>query len=90
MICRRFLVSGFVQGVAFRAFAQSEARALALTGFVRNLEDGRVEAVACGPQETLRQFEVRLAHGPPRARVTGVLTEAWVSETGNSQTFVIL
>ncbi|MHB1529863.1 MAG: acylphosphatase [Acidiferrobacteraceae bacterium] len=90
MTCRRFLVSGFVQGVAFRVIAQSEARALALTGFVRNLEDGRVEAVACGSLAALKQFEAWLAHGPPHARVTGVLAETWVGQPGNSPTFEIL
>lgn len=56
---RRFLFFGRVQGVFFRAQARAAARALELTGWVRNLPDGSVEAHAEGEPEALREFERR-------------------------------
>ncbi len=72
MACRRFLVSGRVQGVFYRAGTQDRARRLGLTGWVRNLSDGRVELVACGDDAKLKQLEEWLWQGPPHARVEGV------------------
>lgn len=65
-------ISGRVQGVAFRFFAQHEARVLGLTGWVRNLYDGRVEVVAEGERERLEQFLAELKKGPRLARVEKV------------------
>ncbi|MEX2515546.1 MAG: acylphosphatase, partial [Gammaproteobacteria bacterium] len=62
-------VSGRVQGVAFRAATQAEARRLGLTGWVRNLHDGRVELQAFGTQEKLEELRAWLKHGPPMAHV---------------------
>ena len=73
--CRRFLVSGYVQGVFFRAAAESVARRLDLTGWVRNLPDGRVELVACGEETKLKELEQWLWQGPPRARVEQVTVQ---------------
>lgn len=70
--CRHFLVSGQVQGVFFRASTEAAARGLGLTGWVRNLRDGRVELVACGETASLEELERWLWQGPPRARVTRV------------------
>jgi acylphosphatase len=70
--CRRFVVSGLVQGVFFRASAQETARRLGLTGWVRNLADGNVELVACGAPATLDQLESWLWRGPAAARVEHV------------------
>lgn len=70
--CRHFLVSGYVQGVFFRAASESVARRLDLTGWVRNLPDGRVELVACGEKAKLEELEQWLRQGPPRARVEQV------------------
>jgi acylphosphatase len=72
--CRHFLVSGQVQGVFFRASAESTARRLGLTGWVRNLRDGRVELVACGEEVPLQELERWLWQGPPRARVEQVVS----------------
>lgn len=69
MLARRFLVSGRVQGVGFRYFAQDIARQEGLAGYVRNLSDGRVEAVAEGDAQSLTRFEARLRRGPSHARV---------------------
>ena len=70
-----FRVSGRVQGVFFRASAREIARELGLSGWIRNLADGRVEALASGSPEALDAFGRWLARGPDRARVTGVATE---------------
>jgi acylphosphatase len=70
--CRHYLVSGRVQGVFFRATTQDTARQLGLTGWVRNVADGRVELVACGEAEPLAALERWLWQGPPHASVESV------------------
>jgi acylphosphatase len=70
--CRRYVISGTVQGVFYRASAQTVARRLGLTGWVRNLADGRVEAIACGPQAKLAAFTRWLWQGPPEAIVSSI------------------
>lgn len=67
-----WLVAGQVQGVGFRYFVQRRATALGLTGWVRNLPDGRVEVLGQGPEPALEALEGELARGPQRAIVTGV------------------
>jgi acylphosphatase len=63
-------VHGLVQGVYFRSFVQQQARALGLTGYVRNLPDGvTVEVCAEGDREKLEKLSNRLKVGPPGARV---------------------
>ncbi|HSJ41006.1 MAG TPA: acylphosphatase, partial [Xanthobacteraceae bacterium] len=57
MTCVRFVVSGRVQGVFFRASTRDEALRLGLTGHARNLPDGTVEVVACGDDTALVQLE---------------------------------
>lgn len=69
---RHFVISGVVQGVSYRASAQQKARALDLTGWVRNLPDGRVEALAEGEADALDAFEGWLWEGPSHASVTMV------------------
>jgi acylphosphatase len=61
-----------VQGVGFRYFAQREAAGLGLTGYARNLDDGRVEVYAAGPEEKLSQLGGLLYRGPRWADVRGV------------------
>lgn len=68
-VARRFLISGRVQGVGFRYFAEAVARREGLHGWVRNLPDGRVEALAEGEAEAIERFERAIGHGPPGARV---------------------
>ena len=65
----RFLVSGKVQGVCFRANTQEQARRLGLRGYVRNLHDGRVEVLAVGDVQAVERLEQWLKHGPPSAHV---------------------
>lgn len=75
MICR-FVVAGVVQGVGYRWFAARHARALGLSGFARNLADGRVEVVAAGEDATaIARLEELLRAGPAHARVDGVERE---------------
>lgn len=69
---RHFLVSGRVQGVSFRAFTAKKATELGLSGWVRNLRDGRVEILVAGPAKELAQFEDVIALGPTLARVDGI------------------
>jgi acylphosphatase len=72
MTCRRCLVAGRVQGVWYRASTQRQALALGLSGYARNLPDGRVEVLACGDEDALRQLQDWLWQGPPAAEVTDV------------------
>ena len=69
MIARRFLVSGRVQGVGFRFFVTRTAARLGVTGWTRNLPDGRVEVMAQGDRETLEALKADLSIGPRTARV---------------------
>ena len=72
MAAYRYLVSGRVQGVGYRYFVMRAAEALAITGFVRNLVDGRVEVIAEGPEEILAELEQQLRQGPAFAAVSSV------------------
>jgi len=76
MATLRFLVSGRVQGVFYRASTRSEAVRLRLAGYARNLDDGRVEVIASGSEDALSALERWLWQGPPSARVESVTREA--------------
>ena len=69
---REWLVSGRVQGVAFRAATRREALVLGLDGLAENLPDGRVRVVAVGPAGALDALGAWLRDGPPAARVDGL------------------
>lgn len=69
---KRYLVSGMVQGVGFRYFAQRAAQRLGLTGYVRNLRDGRVEVLATGEEISLEALRTELERGPRMAAVSEV------------------
>ena len=77
-VARRFLISGRVQGVGFRFFARESAAAENLRGWVKNLPDGRVEALVEGDRESVDRFERKMRRGPASARVEDVA----VSEEG--------
>lgn len=64
-----------MQGVGFRYFAQDAARREGLHGYVTNLDDGSVEAVAEGEAESLDRFEAALRRGPSRSRVERVVVD---------------
>ena len=78
MSCYRYLISGRVQGVFYRASAQQQAASLGLRGWARNLVDGRVELLACGDQVDLEELEKWLQIGPEYAKVSNieVITES--------------
>lgn len=65
----RFYVSGLVQGVGYRYFAQHAARQFGVTGYVKNLSDGRVEVFAMGVEMQLRALREELKRGPLGAMV---------------------
>lgn len=68
-------ISGRVQGVYFRAHTRDEARKLGLTGWVKNLYDGRVESVFEGEDEDIQSMISWCRKGPPHAAVTDVSVE---------------
>jgi acylphosphatase len=74
MVCRRSFVSGRVQGVFYRATCVRKAESLGLTGYARNLSDGRVEVLACGEAAAVAQFIAWLWEGSPASKVTAVDT----------------
>lgn len=76
MICRRFVISGRVQGVWFRASTREQAEQLGLAGHAVNLPDGRVEVVACGSEAAVDALAAWLWRGPELASVTDVAVEA--------------
>lgn len=72
MACYRYIISGRVQGVFYRASAARQATRLGLRGWVRNLTDGRVELLACGEPAELAALEKWLEKGPELAKVTNI------------------
>jgi acylphosphatase len=82
-------ISGKVQGVYFRANTKREALKLGLKGFVRNLPDGRVEALFEGEEEALQKMIAWCHRGPSGARVERVEVE-WDEYRGEFEDFIIL
>jgi acylphosphatase len=72
VVRKRVLVSGLVQGVFFRDTCRKVAGQQGVAGWVRNLPDGRVEAVFEGPTESVERLVTWARSGPSEARVTGV------------------
>ena len=72
MECARFIVSGKVQGVFFRASAREQAQRLDISGHAKNLDDGTVEVVACGDAANIQALERWLQKGPAAAHVDRV------------------
>lgn len=72
IIRRRVLVSGRVQGVSFRAYTRSAARQLGVTGWVRNLSDGKVEALVEGKPEQVNSMMAWFRKGSPFSKVDRV------------------
>jgi acylphosphatase len=71
-IAKRFYVSGYVQGVGYRFFAQRAAGKFGVRGFVKNLRDGRVEVYAIGTERQLRDLRAELNRGPSGGTVDSV------------------
>jgi acylphosphatase len=74
-VCYRCVVAGRVQGVFFRATTRYEAQQRGLTGYAKNLPDGRVEVIACGEPAAVEELCAWLREGPADARVSGVACE---------------
>ena len=87
-VARRWLISGEVQGVGYRFFAQRAAARHQVTGYARNLADGRVEVHVEGSPEAVEGFKHDLAAGPAHARVEQ-LDELNLEPTGSYNSFRI-
>lgn len=81
-------IRGYVQGVFFRASTRDMANSVGLTGWVRNLPDGSVEAVFEGPKDLLKQAVKWCYKGPPGASITDI-DEKWLEYTGEFDRFDI-
>lgn len=88
MIARRFFISGEVQGVGYRYFAQRSSARHQVRGYVRNLPDGRVEVLAEGVANAVEAFKHDLTAGPTYSRVTTV-EEIVLDPSGQYSTFRI-
>jgi acylphosphatase len=86
---RRYFVSGNVQGVGFRYFTLRVAERLQLSGYARNLPDGRVEAYAIGTDEQLSKLRSVLERGPFGATVSEVKEEPAAIDSNYEEGFVI-
>jgi acylphosphatase len=87
-VARKYLISGQVQRVGFRFFAQRAAARHQVTGYVRNLADGRVEVLAEGTPANVEGFKHDLATGPVYSRVEQV-EELSIEPTGSYSSFRI-
>ncbi len=87
-VARKFLIKGEVQGVGYRFFAQRAAARHQVTGYVKNRDDGSVEAWAEGPADNVEAFKHDLATGPRFANVVQV-EEVNLDPTGEFSSFRI-
>ena len=86
---RRYFVSGIVQGVGFRYFTQRAAHKIGVSGYARNLPDGRVEVYAMGSEEQLDKLRGTLERGPISASVSGVVEEQAGADASYESGFVV-
>jgi acylphosphatase len=71
-IAKKFLITGRVQGVGYRYFAERWASQLGICGYVKNLWDGNVEVYAIGDAVALEELKRQLAEGPRSARIAAI------------------
>ncbi|MFH0864356.1 MAG: acylphosphatase [Candidatus Gottesmanbacteria bacterium] len=83
------LITGFVQGIGFRSFIRSQAKKLGLTGWVRNLHNGRVEILVQGEEEKIKKLIEACREGPSMAEVDD-LTIEWNEKNEIFDSFRIL
>ena len=88
MVRAHIFIEGRVQGVFYRSWTQRQAEKLGLTGWVKNLEDGRVEVVAEGEKENLSKLIEAVKKGPPLSKVEH-LDIIWEEATGEFGEFEI-
>ncbi|MGH9690627.1 MAG: acylphosphatase [Candidatus Acidiferrales bacterium] len=74
-VAKRYYVSGIVQGVGYRYFVQRVALRLGVTGYVKNLCDGRVEVYAVGATDSLSSLRTEMQRGPDGATVSSVIEQ---------------
>jgi acylphosphatase len=89
ILAKRYFVSGMVQGVGFRYFTQAAAEKLRVSGFVRNLHDGRVEVFAMGAPHQHQEFRAMLERGPRFSSISGVQEETAAPDPQYEGGFVI-
>jgi acylphosphatase len=89
MNAKRYFVSGLVQGVGYRYFAERAARHANVTGYTRNLRDGRVEVYAIGTAVSLAALRGDLERGPRGASVTSVAEEEATIDANYADEFSI-
>jgi acylphosphatase len=87
---KRYFVSGMVQGVGFRYFAQDAAEELRISGYVRNLRDGRVEVFAMGTPQQHARLRAALERGPRFSSVSEVQEEDSLPESEYAGGFLIV
>ncbi|TAL08910.1 MAG: acylphosphatase [Nitrospirae bacterium] len=88
LVAAEIFVSGMVQGVGYRFFAQRAAEDLNVSGWVRNLPDGRVQAEVEGPRPRVEELLVRLRVGPRLSSVTDVAV-TWKAASGSARGFMV-
>ena len=88
IVAAEILVSGMVQGVGYRFFTQRAAEELGLSGWVRNLPDGRVRAEVEGPRPRVEEWLARLRVGPRLSSVTDVAV-TWKAASGAACGFLV-
>ena len=89
LVARRFFISGTVQGVGYRYFAQRAAQRLGVAGYTKNLRDGRVEVYGIGSEKALAELHRELERGPSGASVAGVTQEEASVEPAFENSFSI-
>ena len=87
-VAAEIFVSGMVHGVGYRFFTQRAAEELGLSGWVRNLPDGRVQAEVEGPRARVEELLLRLRVGPRLSSVTGVAV-TWKTAGGATSGFLV-
>jgi acylphosphatase len=88
LVAAEIFVSGMVQGVGYRFFMQRVAEELKLSGWVRNLPDGRVQAEVEGPRVRVEELLARLRVGPRLSSVTDVAV-TWKTASGTARGFTV-
>ena len=88
-LAKRYFISGMVQGVGYRYYTVAAAEKLRVSGFVRNLSDGRVEVFAVGTPQQHRELRTMLEQGPRFSSVSEVREEPVISDAQNRAGFFI-
>jgi len=88
-LAKRYFISGMVQGVGFRYFTQAAAEKLRVSGFVRNLRDGRVEVFAMGAPQQHQELRALLERGPRFSSISEVREETATPDPQYERGFVI-